>query len=79
MNIPGSIDAELKAAREEGRREGLREVIVMLKERAEYAREEEAMCASDPDCDCELSTWFGTRAGAYDAIKAELEKKVGND
>ena len=77
MNIPGSIQRELDAAREEGRREGLREVIAMLQERAEYAREEEARCAADPDC--ELATWFGTRAGAYDAIRKELKEKVGND
>lgn len=32
MNIPGSIEAELKAAREEGRREGLREAIAICKE-----------------------------------------------
>lgn len=74
MNIPGSIEAELKAAREEGRREGLREAIAICE-----SREAEANAEAEQAYNSGLFNAvhrYDEIAEAFCEVRIELDKKA---
>lgn len=76
MNIPGSIDAELKAAREEGRREGIKWAIYQLRAVATILGTEASECMKAGDGPSDRATRLYTEAGALLAEADWLAKEI---
>ena len=74
MNIPGSIEAELKAAREEGRRESLMEAIAHCGSKYNECLREGA--AARAHGQTVLQETMFRRAVVYMSIAIELRSKL---
>ena len=76
MNIPGSIDAELKAAREEGRLDGIKWAIYQLRAVATILGTEASECMKAGDGPSDRATRLYTEAGALFAEADWLAKEI---
>ena len=76
MNIPGSIQAELDAAREEGRQAGLREAIAHCE--AKYNECLQGGMVARANGQTELREAMSMHSIVYMAIAGELKAKVDN-
>ena len=76
MNIPGAIDAELKAAREEGRLDDIKWAIYQLRAVATHLGTEASECMKAGDGPSDRATRLYTEAGALLALADWLAEKI---
>ena len=76
MNIPGSIEAELKAAREDGRLDGIKWAIYQLRAAATLLGTEASACMKAGDGPSDRATRLYTEAGALLALADLLAEKI---
>lgn len=76
MNIPGSIQAELDAAREEGRQAGLREAIAHC-EAMEAEADAQSVKAYKEGLENAVACFDGI-SDAFDEAKQALKAKMGD-
>ncbi len=76
MNTPGSIEAELKAAREEGILDGIKWAIYQLRADATILGTEASECMKAGDGPSDRATRLYTEAGALLAWADWLAEKI---